>query len=44
MDLYNYLLRQRIIFLGGYVNDKVAMQKLLPTLSATLTDGSWCQL
>lgn len=23
MDLFNYLLRQRIIFLAGYVNDKV---------------------
>lgn len=22
-DLFNYLLRQRIIFLAGYVNDKV---------------------
>eukprot|EP00798_Chlamydomonas_sp_ICE-L_P018460 gene18460-24942_t len=26
LDLYNYLLRQRIIFLGGYVNDKMATQ------------------
>ncbi|KAI8463860.1 MAG: Clp protease-domain-containing protein [Monoraphidium minutum] len=26
MDLYNYLLRQRIIFLSGYVNDKLATQ------------------
>lgn len=26
MDLFNYLLRQRIIFLTGYVNDKVATQ------------------
>jgi hypothetical protein len=24
VDLYNYLLRQRIIFLSGYVNDKVS--------------------
>jgi hypothetical protein len=24
MDLYNYLLRQRIVFLSGYVNDKVS--------------------
>jgi hypothetical protein len=23
IDLFNYLLRQRIIFLAGYVNDKV---------------------
>jgi hypothetical protein len=23
-DLFNYLLRQRIIFLAGYVNDKVS--------------------
>jgi hypothetical protein len=29
MDLYNYLLRQRIIFLAGYVNDKVTMQDIL---------------
>lgn len=26
LDLFNYLLRQRIIFLTGYVNDKVATQ------------------
>jgi ATP-dependent protease ClpP protease subunit len=26
MDLMNYLLRQRIIFLSGYVNDKLATQ------------------
>jgi len=26
LDLYNYLLRQRIIFLSGYVNDKIATQ------------------
>ncbi|KAL6760873.1 inactive subunit of chloroplast ClpP complex [Haematococcus lacustris] len=26
IDLFNYLLRQRIIFLTGYVNDKVATQ------------------
>jgi ATP-dependent Clp protease protease subunit len=26
MDLYNYLLRQRIVFLSGYVNDKLATQ------------------
>lgn len=26
MDLFNYLLRQRIIFLGGYVNDKVGSE------------------
>lgn len=25
-DLYNYLLRQRIVFLSGYVNDKLATQ------------------
>jgi hypothetical protein len=25
-DLFNYLLRQRIIFLAGYVNDKVGGQ------------------
>eukprot|EP00882_Tetradesmus_deserticola_P009876 GHRQ01010435.1.p1 GENE.GHRQ01010435.1~~GHRQ01010435.1.p1 ORF type:complete len:142 (+),score=43.74 GHRQ01010435.1:220-645(+) len=31
VDLYNYLLRQRIIFLSGYVNDKV---------SSTWTAGS----
>jgi hypothetical protein len=28
MDLYNYLLRQRIIFLSGYVNDKVSCTDL----------------
>lgn len=26
MDLFNYLLRQRIVFLSGYVNDKLATQ------------------
>lgn len=26
VDLYNYLLRQRIIFLSGYVNDKLSTQ------------------
>nr|ACJ24246.1 hypothetical protein [Dunaliella viridis] len=26
IDLFNYLLRQRIIFIAGYVNDKVATQ------------------
>eukprot|EP00879_Flechtneria_rotunda_P010376 GHRR01010852.1.p1 GENE.GHRR01010852.1~~GHRR01010852.1.p1 ORF type:complete len:215 (+),score=50.35 GHRR01010852.1:214-858(+) len=26
MDLFNYLLRQRVIFLSGYVNDKLATQ------------------
>eukprot|EP00199_Chlamydomonas_sp_CCMP681_P006880 CAMPEP_0119108398 /NCGR_PEP_ID=MMETSP1180-20130426/14165_1 /TAXON_ID=3052 ORGANISM="Chlamydomonas cf sp, Strain CCMP681" /NCGR_SAMPLE_ID=MMETSP1180 /ASSEMBLY_ACC=CAM_ASM_000741 /LENGTH=292 /DNA_ID=CAMNT_0007094005 /DNA_START=14 /DNA_END=889 /DNA_ORIENTATION=+ len=26
MDIFNYLLRQRIIFLAGYINDKMATQ------------------
>ena len=25
IDLFNYLLRQRIVFLSGYVNDKVGV-------------------
>jgi ATP-dependent protease ClpP protease subunit len=33
-DLFNYLLRQRIIFLAGYVNDKVGytLHSFLPQL------------
>jgi ATP-dependent protease ClpP protease subunit len=28
MDLFNYLLRQRIIFLAGYINDKVRLRAI----------------
>lgn len=35
MDLFNYLLRQRIIFLSGYVNDKVRTRLPAATISPT---------
>ena len=36
LDLFNYLLRQRIIFIAGYINDKV---RLGPLRSASNNSG-----
>lgn len=44
-DLYNYLLQQRIIFLNGYVNDKVGMPfsvLLSPRTSSPPWQGASC--
>lgn len=51
IDLFNYLLRQRIIFLAGYVNDKVLGQEALvapcgvnrafPASSSFCSPGCW---
>eukprot|EP00882_Tetradesmus_deserticola_P003732 GHRQ01003947.1.p1 GENE.GHRQ01003947.1~~GHRQ01003947.1.p1 ORF type:complete len:295 (+),score=107.44 GHRQ01003947.1:142-1026(+) len=40
VDLYNYLLRQRIIFLSGYVNDKLSTQVVGSLLALEAMDES----
>jgi ATP-dependent protease ClpP protease subunit len=43
VDLYNYLLRQRIIFLSGYVNDKVSSSSSSSALAAAAAAAHWQQ-